>query len=126
MAKTQVRAGVFETNSSSTHSLTVCTGDEFKMFTSGEAFWGKLDDAILSKDEVGEMYAKALADGRIDAYYTTDGEWYEDQIVRDQVISFYDLKTYDAWGEWLETFNHSFTSPSGDEMVAFGEYGHDG
>lgn len=57
----QVRQGVFETNSSSTHTLTICSKDDF---------------------------------------YVRNGD--------------------------LETYSETFTSPSGDEMVAFGAFGYDG
>ena len=34
--KRQIRIGVFETNSSSTHSLTMCSGDDYKKWEKGE------------------------------------------------------------------------------------------
>ena len=40
----QVRRSVFETNSSSTHSITICTEDEYEKFKSGELMydsWGE-------------------------------------------------------------------------------------
>ena len=35
----QVRQGVFETNSSSTHTLTICSKDDFDKWGRGEVFW---------------------------------------------------------------------------------------
>lgn len=35
----QVRQGVFETNSSSTHTLTICSKDDFDKWKHGEVFW---------------------------------------------------------------------------------------
>lgn len=35
----QVRQGVFETNSSSTHTLTICSKDDFDKWEHGEVFW---------------------------------------------------------------------------------------
>lgn len=38
--KMQIRRGVFETNSSSVHSITMCTGSDFDRWTDGELlFW---------------------------------------------------------------------------------------
>lgn len=33
---------------------------------------------------------------------------------------------YKDWGTGFERFESHFTTPSGDKMVAFGEYGYDG
>jgi len=41
--KRQIRRGVFETNSSSTHSLTMCSEEEFEQWKNGELLfdeWG--------------------------------------------------------------------------------------
>ena len=41
--KKQIRRGVFETNSSSTHSLTMCSEEEFEQWKKGEVLfdaWG--------------------------------------------------------------------------------------
>ena len=35
----QVRQGVFETNSSPTHTLTICSKDDFDKWKHGEVFW---------------------------------------------------------------------------------------
>ena len=37
----QVRRGVFETNSSSTHSITICTEDEYEKFKRGELMYDR-------------------------------------------------------------------------------------
>ena len=42
--KKQIRRGVFETNSSSVHSLTMCTGEEYKKWESGEFLYWKIKD----------------------------------------------------------------------------------
>ena len=49
--KRQIRRGVFETNSSSTHSITMCSGEEYDKWCSGKLlFWvGKKKFGELSK-----------------------------------------------------------------------------
>ena len=37
--KREVRRGVFETNSSSVHSLTMCSGEEYKKWENGEVLY---------------------------------------------------------------------------------------
>lgn len=51
----QIRTGVFETNSSSTHSLTVCTEEDYKKFVNGELKI-KYSGRICDKDEDGITY----------------------------------------------------------------------
>jgi hypothetical protein len=90
----QVRMSVFETNSSSTHSLTIVTAEEFNKWKEGKV---------------------AFAGNKLVPVGTTD-KWGDEAV------------TFDQWGEedTLETFAQSFTTPSGDEMVAFGKYGYNG
>ena len=47
--KRQIRRGVFETNSSSTHSLTMCSEEEFEQWKNGKVLF----------DEDGETFVKA-------------------------------------------------------------------
>ena len=147
----QVRQGVFETNSSSTHTLTICSKNDFDKWKKGEVFWLDNDWQKLGTDkkfvtpkeleELAEQYNeeqqkridsgdkfahtvdidKVLNEQRdYDSYY--DSYW-------DTERSAFEAYTMDDWyarnGD-LETYSRSFTSPSGDEMVAFGAFGHEG
>ncbi len=53
----QIRREVFETNSSSTHSITICTAEEYEKFQDGEMmfdFWnGKLVPMKEIKEDEG-------------------------------------------------------------------------
>ena len=96
--KRQVRAGVFETKSSSTHSLTICTEQEFQDWKSGKLLFITWDEEFVPADSVTE---EEIYDG--------------------------DYQTYRDFGSGhLESFESHFTTPSGDKMVAFGEYGFNG
>lgn len=98
----QIRQGVFETNSSSTHALAICTQEEWDKLQSGEYLVNEYDiNNIVSKDD-----PRAINDPESwKEWYITYGELYD--------------RTY------FEFFNNHFTTPSGDEMVAWGYYGHD-
>ena len=147
----QVRQGVFETNSSSTHTLTICSKDDFDKWKHGEVFWLDNDWHKLDTDknfvtpeeleELAEKYNEEQQE-RIDS-----GDKFAKVIDIDKVLnerrdydSYYDsywdterssLEAY-TMDDWytryvdLETYSQSFTSPSGDEMVAFGAFGYDG
>ena len=98
----QIRQGVFETNSSSVHALSICTQEEWDKLKSGEYLvneWS-IDQIIDANDP------KAIND---------PDSW------RDRYITYEEL--YDR--SEYEFFARHFKTPSGDEMVAWGYYGHD-
>ena len=43
----QIRRGVFETNSSSVHSLTRCTSSDYDKWKNGELVWSRCDDELI-------------------------------------------------------------------------------
>lgn len=98
--KRSIRVGVFETNSSSTHSLTVVSKEDFDRWANGEAMFDCYEDEIVEKREIDE-----------DDY---DGR--------------YRFKSYSDffYDNDLETYETTFKTKSGDEVVAFGAYGYDG
>jgi len=106
----QIRVGVFETNSSSTHSLTIVSEEDYEKWKSGELLLDTDEDKLipLPKDYV----KKEESDEE-------DGDDFEDE---DGV-----LKTYDQWLDSdKEDYYGRFTTKSGDKIVAFGKYGYDG
>lgn len=96
----QVRCGVFETNSNSTHSIVICTQEEYEKFKQDELMYDCFDGKLVP-------YSKLLL----------ESEEYRYQDHRHL--------GYSDWGS-MESYSHYFTTPSGDKMVAFGEYGRDG
>lgn len=90
----QIRKGVFETNSSSTHSITICTLEDYEKFKKGELLYDRWEEKLVPAD------AENISSG--------------------------DCETYNEFGRYLETYAEGFTTPSGDEIVAFGCYGYDG
>ena len=109
-----IRIGVFETNSSSTHSLTICSKAEFEAFKSGDLVLNNDDDKLYTKDEMMEIAEKEGID-------TSDSdavdEWMDDNGHK---------QNGDYESEYLESFEQYYTTKSGDEIVAFGVYGRDG
>ena len=92
-----IRKNVFETNSSSTHSICICTEEDFKKWEKGEKLWDYYSDKLVDTSEVPEEE-------------------------RDT----YDYRSFEFEDEYLEWCEKRFTTPSGDKMVAFGLYGRDG
>jgi len=114
----QVRRNVFETNSSSTHSLVMAVKSEFDKWREGElyycnGFWTN-DPAYKDKFKEGNFYPKA----DVDAYYEAIGR------ERDS----YRFPTYDEFCEddELEVESYNYVTPNGEEICAIAKYGYNG
>ena len=49
--KIQVRRGVFETNSSSVHTITICTEDEYQKWREGDYIYNRWDRTLVPYTE---------------------------------------------------------------------------
>lgn len=98
MTKRVVRQGVFETNSSSVHSLTVCDKADYDRWVAGEMVFDHYSDKLveISDETENDEYR----------YETTTG--------------------YQNRTENYETFKGTHTTKSGDQIVIFGYSGYDG
>lgn len=122
--KIQIRCGVFETNSSSVHSLTMCASDEFQKWKNGEKlFYGNENRFDTKENIIKYLKTKPSYTGEF-CYIGVD--WYDTEKVND-IFDEEGIKTYDQFFDdnWFETYWQKYTSKSGDEIVAFGYYGHD-
>lgn len=124
--KRQIRRGVFETNSSSVHSLTMCSGEEYEKWENGEVlFWRDRDKFGTREEIIEELKNMRYSWGNKELYYP-DVNWDDEAEVSD-VFSDEGIKTCEEFfeNEYYETFEDRYTTHSGDEVVAFGYYGHD-
>lgn len=123
--KRQIRHGVFETNSSSTHSLTMMMKSDYERWENENLYlyqgWGfgwdfnkPIANTLYTRDEV-EAFAKKWK-------YYDDTEEIDNETLREMEFISFD----DEGSEYLEGFYEEFTTPSGEVVVAFGEYGYDG
>lgn len=101
----QVRQSVFETNSSSVHSLTMCSSQQMQDWKDGKIFYHKYhrEEWVKSTPELLAMDPEERND---DSLYTYEEYW--------QNIE-------DSWE--FEGFEDSFTTPNGETVYAFGYYG---
>ena len=134
--KVQVRRGVFETNSSSVHTLTICSKEDFDAWKAGKLAYAKYDDCFIKaaltdkqKKEAEQKYYEEKEPHWKVWYDLTKEEkeyWYKKcfaEIGYDGYAE--DLVTYDEYMHHnsYETYYESYTTKSGDEIVAFGYYG---
>ena len=100
--KRQIRRGVFETNSSSVHSLTMCMESDFNKWVAGELVWSRWGDELVPiTDEIKKSMEKD-----------------EREYLTYEQVNDYDYIDY-------ETFEDSYTTPNGETVKSFGYYGHD-
>ena len=148
-----VRRNTFETNSSSTHSLVMCSGDEYDLLEKNEAFLVSESEVVKKEDLISEFINKnsykkkdweeycqkhnldstdpeVLANNII--HGLSSYEYDETELEQGQFIACfdtYDICTLDQFWEYyeerLESFTDSYTTKSGEKVIAFGVYGMD-
>lgn len=116
-----VRRGVFETNSSSTHSITLCSKEDYDKWKSGEVL--KSGSNFITKEE-------AIESLKTDEYflrYNPDFDFTDEDAVN-EALKEDDYITSDEYFEdkYLENFKSTHITKNGEEIVAFGKYGRDG
>lgn len=120
----QIRHSVFETNSSSTHTLTMCDDSTYQAWEKGEiglnySYFNpvfKSMDEILADiksdmDETEYQELLKLRDSDSDEFYEqlADYGWDTDGYYRDC--------------DTMEYFHKEFTTASGEKVHAFGQFG---
>jgi hypothetical protein len=117
-----IRRGVFETNSSSTHSLTMCSESEFEKWKNGELLLNRWDRTFIAKEE----YIKKYEENKkkyFEKYPNDTEEDFENYINDDKEYYTYEEFWYDID---YETFKEKYTTEKGEKIVAFGYFGFDG
>ena len=100
--KRQIRRGVFERNSSSVHSLTMCMESDFNKWVAGELVWSRWGDELVP---ITDEIKKSMEED-------------EREYLTYEQFNDYDYIDY-------ETFEDSYTTPNGETVKSFGYYGHD-
>lgn len=95
--KRQIRFGVFETNSSSVHSLTIVSKEDYEKWRNGELIYDRDNDKLIPSQDVDE-----------DEYDS------------------YDYWNFNDYGGDFETSTTSYKTKSGDEIVIRSYFGYDG
>lgn len=111
--KTQIRFGTFETNSSSTHSITIVSKEQYDKWIRGECYFDHNKDKFISIED-GDIIRSKYA------------------VINNNEVDFSDYHeipvTYDEWYSELADYNETYkaTQKINDiEIVAFGYYGYD-
>lgn len=86
--KVQIRQGVFETNSSSTHSLAVISKEHSDALDNGDVYI-TTGLEILTEEQVEQEW---------EVYRKTDGHWYEDKDkFRKRFLNAFTMQEFEEW-----------------------------
>lgn len=133
----KIRYGVFETNSSSVHSLIMCSDDEYKRFMNNELFYSRWSDAFISRKEaLDKLYAEVRADEIFRNVFDLPEGFSRakiDAIPIEELGTYLYEEVYILTSDYLfngsdfeyETYNDEYTTANGEVIHAFGYYGHD-
>lgn len=133
-----VRRNVFETNSSSTHSLTMCSEDEYNKWKNGELLYKRWDEKFYTKEQIIEKarekqvkYLQEKEEGKTIYHYqekyinaSTDEELYKAEYDEEEYQNYDDF--WDYIESEYETFENSYTTEKGEKVITFGFYGYNG
>ena len=134
--KRQVRRGAFETNSSSTHALVICSEEEFNAWERGELLFDEWGDKFVSAIKLSDREKRRAEEDYENNKTEFQKDWedlsenaklkYYAKFATDNGIINGNIKTYREYMEDydLETFVQRYTSKSNDKIVAFGKYGY--
>ena len=120
----KVRQNVFETNSSSTHSITMCMEDTFNKWKNGELYFNHYEELFLSEEEMIEHIRKEDGEEAVSAILDAKQDSVECYIYELYNWGLYTMKSYRRSFNF-DHFTDSFTTPSGETIYAFGFYGQD-
>lgn len=127
----QVRSNTFETNSSSTHSICMCTKDQYDSWASDwdslkadSVIYSNCEEKLVAVEEAVK-YANRYHDYvELSDIFDTDSPKHDDAVdyMRDE--GFMTCDDFDDYTE--ESYYKEFVTPVGETVVAFGNYGWDG
>lgn len=129
-----IRTGVWETNSSSVHSLIMTDEDTYKKLERGDLLIGgyntdfedefiTYEQAYQTLKELFEKYPDFYAEYGVTDLDECTRDYIEEIMGREDIA--YTLDTYGGSGNYYEKFEDFYTTPKGEKVVAFGYYGHD-
>ena len=123
--KRQIRRGVFETNSSSVHSITMCSHDEYTKWVNGELIFNNDSEKFITREDAIEK-VKQFTHWKTGELLYPDTDWSNNEEVDEILRKNYYYTEKEFWDNMdYETFDDTYTTPNGEVIHAFGYYGHD-
>lgn len=112
-----IRRNTFETNSSSTHSITILSAEDFNKWEDENLYFDEDKEIFLTKEELYDSIKKEYPE------YENDEDI--EEFILDNRSEY--PKTYERFinDDSLEVDVNHYTSKSGDEIVIICKYGYD-
>ena len=121
----KIRFNIFESNSSSTHTLIISTKEDYKKWKSGKLYLDAWHGELLTEEEVLKQlrnnFQRYGRDINVENLKTEAPDLFHEECRENGI---YDLDDYYE-NDYLEEYEREYTSPSGDELVIWGKYGND-
>lgn len=125
----QIRNGVFETNSSSTHTLQIVSAEEYRKLEKEELLLNRYTKELVTLDEAIEQSIKSYNRWNSGKRMTVeDLKSYSSDELMEFIFENGDYETLAHFfdEDYLDTFKRDYTTEHGDKIVVFGKYGYDG
>ena len=120
----KIRQNVFETNSSSIHTMTITDNDTYEKWINKKLLYIDEDEYWCLKDTDFDSKTENFvsAERAIDLY---------EQIIEDEYHPSFEeiFKTYSQWlysSDELYNYEEDYTTKNGEEIVVFGKHGYCG
>ena len=129
--KKKIRRGVYETNSSSCHSITMCMESDYDRWREEGLLlykgWG-YGYAENNKPEKNHFYTRdEVISFEKTSRYNDNVDWNNEKEVND-ILSDKGFLSYDSfWDDYCEdyeAYEETMTTPNGENIIAFGYYGY--
>lgn len=117
----QIRTAIFETNSSSTHSICITSESEYNKWISGDNLYSDWKEKLVPKAEGME---------KLREHYPDPETMFEKFGSEEEALAYIGLYTKEKYDEnvedrYLEEFVEKYTPAEGENIIAFGYYGHE-
>ena len=134
--KRQIRRGVYETNSSRSHSITMCSEEEFEKWKDGKLLFDSWKEEFVDvvnlsnnqKEDARKEYESKKNEFSKDWKDLSESakEKYYENYIKEHDLIVEECKTYnDYMNDYeLESFIDKYTTKNGEKVVAFGKYGY--
>ena len=117
MPKKIIRIGVWETRSSSTHSLTIADKEDYKKWQEGRLLLDFFYDRLVTEEQ-------AIEEMKADGWFKKNLDFSDSDAVQEALSAdYWTFERYEDHTRSYYTFENEHTTPSGDKIVVFGYYG---
>jgi len=120
----KIRQNVFETNSSSTHTITMCSDDTYTKWMNNQIYWDNDNDVLIEEEamftEIAESYGEDAVN-ELKAMRVEGEEVFLDGIAE---YSYYTRQSFRS-SHTYEHFHDKFVTEGGETVHSFGWYGED-